>query len=374
MKQLTVVYLRNTIYSLLLLSLLVSSCSGQVKTDSQSNNGNPSLSHNTGQPKLIRTLGSNPYQDISAGLEDHAGNLWFGTSTEGVYRYDGKLFTQFTTHDGLSSDTILSMLEDTKGNIWFGTMNGLSRYDGKVMKQIPIKLQSSLPSHSSESNTSHSLNEVHSIMQDKKGMLWLGTTADVICYDGNTFSRFLDNHTIVNDSSLTLRSVQCMFEDRHGNIWFGSGPMAFEGIGFYNGKSLTKFRPKKEVWIRKITEDVQGTLLFDTRHNGLITYDGNNFTDFPAPKNLRKDLLNTILADSKGNIWYAYDYVNDNDIATGGLWKFDGKSFTEFTKQDGLSNTSVSFILEDRTGSIWIGTRNVGLYRYDGKTFSGYSE
>lgn len=31
-------------------------------------------------------------------------------------------------------------------------------------------------------------------------------------------------------------------------------------------------------------------------------------------------------------------------------------------------------MLEDKSGKIWIGTRNIGLYRFDGKTFSGFSK
>jgi len=51
------------------------------------------------------------------------------------------------------------------------------------------------------------------------------------------------------------------FEDKNGNLWFGSGPMAFEGICFYDGKSLINFKPKKEKWIRKIIEDKNRKLL-----------------------------------------------------------------------------------------------------------------
>ena len=106
----------------------------------------------------------------------------------------------------------------------------------------------------------------------------------------------------------------------------------------------------------------------------MITYDGKDFLDISKPKELQVGLLNNILADSKGNIWYSSDYVNDSDPSTGGLWKFDGTIFTEFTKKDGLINTAVSFILEDKKNNIWIGTRDIRLYRYDGKTFTSYSE
>ncbi len=368
----TMTKFKNPIFSLLLVPIFFTSCSGQTKTKQPNETVAEHLSFTSKKTKLTKTQGTNEYQNIHCIIQDKAGNFWFGTSGEGVYRYDGKEFTQFTEKDGLSKNSVWSLIEDKSGNIWFGTDDGLSRYDGKTISKIPFTITSSIGAGMAMPQTDKNI--VWSIFQDKKGILWFGTADGIICYDGNNFTRFLDNHTIVNDSSLTLKSVQCMFEDKNGNLWFGSGPMAFEGIAFFDGKTLTKFKPQNENWIRKITEDENGTLLFATRHNGMITYNGKNFTDFSEPQNLRKDLINTILVDSKGNIWYASDYTNDNDASTGGLWKFDEKSFVEFTKKDGLSNTSIYSLAEDKVGNIWIGTRNCGLYRYNGQTFETFSE
>jgi ligand-binding sensor domain-containing protein len=362
------------IYPSLLALPFFTFCNGQVKTDLSIKNSDSQKQNINEREKIIKTLGSNKYENIHCGLQDKAGNLWFGTTSEGVYRYDGKLFTQFTIQNGLNSNTIWSMLEDKKGNIWFGTKNGLCCYDGMKIAQISMSTNNILPSYSVNSTKPSAINEVFSIMQDKKGKIWFGTTEGIVCYDGNNFTHFLDNYTIINDSILTLKSVQCIFEDKEGNIWFGSGPMAFEGIAMFNGKSLTKFKPRNQVWIRQITEDKNSKLLFATRGAGIISYDVGNFSATPKPMKLRNDLLMYFLTDSKGSSWYASDYVNDDDVSTGGFWKFDGKTEIEFTKNDGLSNTSVSFILEDRNGSIWIGTRDIGLYRYDGKAFTCYSD
>jgi len=38
------------------------------------------------------------------------------------------------------------------------------------------------------------------------------------------------------------------------------------------------------------------------------------------------------------------------------------------------STIEAFFILEDRVGNIWIGTRNTGLYRFEGKIFTSFSE
>jgi len=363
---------KNSIFSLVLISILFTSCNGQTKKEQPNKTVVEKLSFTSKKTKLTKTQGTNEYQNVHCIIQDKDGNLWLGTTGEGVYRYDGKEFTQFTEKDGLSNNKVWSILEDNLGNIWFGTDDGVSKYDGRTISKIPLTITSPIDVGTKMPQTGK--NAIWSVFQDKKGTIWFGSDYGIYCYNGKTFSYFLENADIVNKSNLTLKSVQCMFEDTKGNLWFGSGPMAFEGIGFYDGKSLINFKPQNEGWIRKMIEDKNGTLVFATRHNGMITYDSKNFTNFSEPKNIRKDLITTVLADSKGNIWYGSDYTNDNDVTTGGLWKFDGKSFVEFKKKDGLGNTSIYSLTEDKAGNIWIGTRNCGLYRYNGQTFETFSE
>ena len=76
------------IYAIVLLVLFVISSDGQNAT---------------------KTIGIyppyDPYADIiSSGLKDKAGNIWFAVSSRGVYRYDGKGFTNYTNKDGLCNN------------------------------------------------------------------------------------------------------------------------------------------------------------------------------------------------------------------------------------------------------------------------------
>ncbi len=48
-------------------------------------------------------------------LEDSKGNYWFGSSHEGVCRFDGESFTYFTVEDGLSNNQIRTIQEDQNG-------------------------------------------------------------------------------------------------------------------------------------------------------------------------------------------------------------------------------------------------------------------
>jgi ligand-binding sensor domain-containing protein len=70
-----------------------------------------------------------------------------------------------------------------------------------------------------------------------------------------------------------------------------------------------------------------------------------------------------MIEDKNGNLLFGGD---------GGLSRYDGTSFICF--KDGLINLWIWALLEDKTGNVWVGTRETGLYLFDGKTFIDYSE
>ncbi|MCE2996581.1 MAG: histidine kinase, partial [Flammeovirgaceae bacterium] len=51
--------------------------------------------------------------------QDKKGNIWF-TSWQGVYKFDGKWFTNITKEQ--TSARFFSILQDRKGNWWFGSI------------------------------------------------------------------------------------------------------------------------------------------------------------------------------------------------------------------------------------------------------------
>jgi signal transduction histidine kinase len=58
--------------------------------------------------------------------EDPEGAMWFGTRTNGLYRWkDGRL-TTYTTAQGLATNSIYQILEDRQGRFWLSGPNGVS--------------------------------------------------------------------------------------------------------------------------------------------------------------------------------------------------------------------------------------------------------
>jgi len=73
----------------------------------------------------------------------------------------------------------------------------------------------------------------------------------------------------------------------------------------------------------------------------------------------------SILEDSRGNLWFG--------TIRGGASKYDGVSFTHYTEEVGLSQTVLS-MLEDNHGNLWFGTGEDGVIMFDGDNYTKYSE
>lgn len=370
----------QTIYSLLILVFYIS-CNGQVETKSTNDLKNTDTI-TIGTPKLLKTQGSGFGDNIHCSLIDKQGNLWFGTTREGVYYYDGKLFTQFTIKDGLSNNSVWSILEDAIGNIWFGTSDGISKFDGKEIVRVSLEKTNS---NNTLTSNSDSRITIGAIMQSKDGRLWFGTNKGVYIYKENLFSAFLNNEHIVNKNGLQLKSIERILEDKNGNIWFCSGMGGGEGVSRYDGKFITNYKPNGDTWVPYVLEDKAGNIWFSGRTNGYFRYDGKTFTDFtenlpfsPIVEDTTETIclkekvdFGPILEDKAGNIWFTGKMSRFG--GTGGIWRYDRKSCTNFT-QDGLEDYQVWSMVEDNAGNIWVGTNNSGLYRFDGKTFTDFSE
>ena len=87
--------------------------------------------------------------------------------SEGIEAVNNLNFDFYSQEHGLTSNQIHSILQDKKGWMWFGTSQGACRFDGykfTVFKKRSLKIQPALKG-----------NLVRAIFEDRKGQLWIGT-------------------------------------------------------------------------------------------------------------------------------------------------------------------------------------------------------
>lgn len=301
---------------------------------------------------------------VTSGLLDKAGNLWFGTSRDGVYRYDGKAFTNFLETDGLCDNRINSIIEDRDGILWFGTANGLCSYDGKTFSHIPIPWDGKNDLWGEMCNP----NMVLSLLQDKHDNIWVGTCGGgAYRYNGEFFTNFMSTKDMKQSDSLHHNVVKSMIEDTTGNIWFTS--LTHGGVSSYDGKTFTHFTSEdglKDDMIFSSFQDKSGKLWFgsiQTKQGGLYYFDGKSFSYFTKEDGLCDNFVTGFFEDKTGKLW----------LCTGSeVCIYDGKNFASF-KKDNQSVKDISFVMEDELGSIWLGGKYGILLRYDGETFTDFT-
>lgn len=306
-------------------------------------------------------------QYVVEAFEDKHGNLWFGTMSKGVARYDGKTLTWFNEKSGLPSNAVPSIAEDKNGTLWLGTHGGICRFDGK--KFVALGRLEGLPEGGSNSPMDWS-----GVQTDRKGNVWVGVGKKVYRYDGKSFNEFKIplNHEKLESYSIVSGRLSFKLEDKNGNLWFGGdGAGAFK----FDGKRFTQFTKVDGLCsntVNSIMEDKQGRIWFACMQSyqpnmsgdgGLCRYDGEKFTKFNDVKGLSKNDIYTIFETKSGDIWISAPRV--------GVYRYDGKTFTLFNKSDKKTwtrNFGIQSILEDSNGTLWFGFSG-GLFRFNGKSF-----
>jgi signal transduction histidine kinase/ligand-binding sensor domain-containing protein/AraC-like DNA-binding protein/AmiR/NasT family two-component response regulator len=92
-------------------------------------------------------------------------------------------FEWISDRDGLSQNTVRCIMQDSKGLIWLGTIDGLNRYNGKK-----FIVMNSEKSHF----TSLPDNRIRHMTEDRHGYIWVRTMTDIVCCYDLRLERFID--------------------------------------------------------------------------------------------------------------------------------------------------------------------------------------
>jgi signal transduction histidine kinase/streptogramin lyase len=263
--------------------------------------------------------------DLWAGA---SGDLWISAWGGGLNRMSFAAPGGFDRYrhdpyfpDSLSGDEAWTLLQDRSGMLWIGTAHS-------GLNQLPANTgQFQLYRHAPDNPDSVSEDAIGAFAEDSGGHIWLGTwSSGIDRFDPRTglFDHFVANPDDAN--SLSSNLVMSLYADPQDNIWAGT-----------LGGGLNRFDPATRRFKRYQRDALD-------------------------PQSLIGDNLTSILPDGAAGLWLA---------TLDGLDWLDLKSetFTHY-QNDPADPQSLSFnqatsLYRDRDNQLWVGTWGGGLNRLD---------
>ena len=331
--------------------------------------------------------------------EDSEGCIWFATWDNGVSRFDGNEFQNFTKQDGLIDDRTYFVTQDSQNRLWFGTENGVCWYDGTNFHHLK--------------DDGIADRDVRCIYEDNESRIWFGGTRTLGYCDGTTFHDMIPLYLQRYEEPPSPRWRPCwgITQDPQGHLWFGFNYLIrFDGESFYRydekdgfpqdgtaymvdrdhtGKVwIGRFENRDELWcyadgtfesvqvdlegpLRKIQCDREGWMWFCTSEGGLYQ-DGDGFSRFTIADGLPHPAVKAVFQDRDHQFWFA---------TWGGVLLYDAYSINVFDLDKASPKdkepSEISQIVQDRRGDIWIGCvspiltyLNKSVARFDGEHFA----
>lgn len=331
--------------------------------------------------------GSRRLAQVWSMTSDRIGRLWVGTLGGGLLYLDTAQFTESTDktefqvlndsyHRPLVNDPrILSLMTDSEGWVWIGTaQDGLYRI---FCDPVYGDIQTGLTRHfmyQPADPWSIANNTISSLMQDKGGLIWIGTLGGGICRYDRYRHKFFHVHSLMDGSSAMKSNMVTAFaEDAAGIIWVATD----RGIYRYDPVRAEILQPPKGKFpdsrIRSMALDPEGRLWFGTE-KGLWFYDPTHHRSGVYVH--KADDSNSLSHNTITAVWAAHDGSLWIGTFGGGLNRFDLRSgrFQRFYHQSddslSLSHNTVRVVMEDSRRRLWIGTLSgLNLYEPTKKSF-----
>jgi ligand-binding sensor domain-containing protein/signal transduction histidine kinase len=338
-------------------------------------------------------------------LEDREGNLWMGTLSDGLLRFDREnaRFVRYrndpSNPDSLPENRVTALLKDREDNIWVGL--GATQPTFFTPRPPPFK---SLPFDSGNRanlgeklvdvifedheralwiGTTGALNrcdskgrqcthyaipgrgiasDVLSLAEDRSGTMWVGTSGQGLCrFDQASGGCKMFRHASGDSSSVSNDTISNLLVDHQGILWVGTA----DGLNRFEPATqrFTVFRDETPTnsggQMESIVEDRDGNLWLGSLGSGLLKFDRKTQRLRVGAATVSNPVVTAVYIDRANGLWAGtFNGLDRIDLSTG--------STTRYAEENGLASTKISCILEDAVGQLWLST-NKGISKFDPK-------
>lgn len=261
---------------------------------------------------------------------DQAGNLWLGTDGDGIYRSEinGKVIKHYQVGQtpGLTDHAIISALCDHHNNLWFGSYSqGVFKYDRKTDSFINY--------HYAGDRSLAGADDVRVLFEDSHHQIWVGTNRGGLCLldeATRSYKNLPGTGGVLHEGD--IRAI--VEEDSTGRLWIGCygdglhtftpGTKANHSTRYFH-QSEEDDQLKSNV-VLTLCKDRNGNLWIGTGGGGLSRYHfaSKKLTRYSSKDGLANSTIYAALADNAGNIWVSTNKgISKYDVTQNHFYNYD---------------------------------------------------
>ncbi len=285
---------------------------------------------------------------ISSHLFDLEGNIWIGTTNDGLIRIKPNPFVIYSAEEGLPERNVYPVLEDRDGTIWVGTHGGgVAKIKNGAVKNVEIlrdEHRSYVNSlYETSGGTIYASLLGGGLYQKSPGETVFRKAKDLPPYEGDMYA---------------------MHEDEDGNLWLGTN---FGLILLKDGEQYLF----DQQWgftnhpVRYFLQAPDGSLWMATNGAGIARYYEGELEIFDRESGFESNLVRSlhISPESIPEQYILWAGTEDRGLIRLEIENHtpDLQNSTTYNRQAGMLDYVIHKILEDETGHLWFNT-NRGIF------------